>query len=163
MRTLTTKGIHMKYVTLILIFMCAFANAHIHGDWATIHRVGLDDHHIIHVASVMSTNRRATLTVDCTDNMTFHEFGRHDNDTEDSMLYVAFDSDSRYMATDYHKLYGYRSKNMSSMPYDTRESFDTRTSITFEVRHSDSTIGVYVFSLRGFTEAHAQLTELCNQ
>ncbi|CAM0053654.1 hypothetical protein VPHF86_0185 [Vibrio phage F86] len=152
----------MRYVTLMLIFMCAFANAHVHDDWATIHRVGLSDHDIIHVASVMSTNRQATLTVDCTDNMTFHEFRRYDNEHE-SLLYVAFDSDDRYLATDYHESFGHRTKNLDSMSVESRQSFDTRTSITFEVQRSDSTLGIYVFSLRGFTEAHEQLMELCNQ
>ncbi len=153
----------MKIALLLttVALMPLFANAHIHDDWVTVHRVDVRTHELIHTASTSSTNHLAVLTIDCNKSVTLYE-------TRDYL--TAASPDDVWYSIDgkpYTRISNEQLQHQASVTtfVGNVKAIDTlKSGNKLEYVVENRVQGVkysYHFSLKGMSQAYEALGELC--
>ncbi len=153
----------MKITSLALLFACISANAHIHGDWATVHQVDFDTHDIVHTASAHSQNRLAGLVINCDRTIALYEYKTYLRDIDITRVRYSIDGSDYNDVQNHYVKQGYRSMHVDDISNDVYDQLARGEHITFLIKSENGERDVYTFGLNGMNEAFDTLMELCNQ
>jgi len=151
----------MKKILAILLLMTSTSSAaHIHEDWATVHRIHPETHETIHTASTNSIDHRAILTIDCDSNMSLYELQASLKGNGVTSLYYSIDYSKFKPVNDFYEKRGYRSTFVHNVKDEDYGDLSELRTLAVRVE-SDYSIEMYSFSLKGLDEAYSTLMELC--
>ncbi|ALP47125.1 hypothetical protein phiGrn1_0271 [Vibrio phage phi-Grn1] len=151
----------MKFALLSLAIMPLIANAHVHDDWMTVHRVDVRTHEAIHTASTNSVNRLAVLTIDCDKAITLYETRAYLTAAKPDEIWYSLDGNP-YVRVESNQL----QQQSSVTTYlgnsdDVIDTLKTGNMLEYVVNNGHGVSYSYHFSLHGMNDAYDALGELC--
>ncbi|AGN30207.1 hypothetical protein VPFG_00207 [Vibrio phage nt-1] len=154
----------MKFASILITLATTIpliANAHIHQDWMTVHRVDVRTHEIIHTASTNSLNRLAVLTIDCGKSITLFETRKYANSPINGEVWYSLDEKPLvYVSKDLI----HRDANVTTYVGNVDDAINNlknASTLKYVLSTGDGVSYSYNFSLEGIYEAYSALGELC--
>lgn len=153
----------MKIALLLLTvaLLPQIANAHVHDDWMTVHRVDVRTHELIHTASTTSTNHLAVLTIDCDKSVTLYEARDYLIASNPDDVWYSIDGNP-YVRIKNDQLNHQASVTTFVGSIKAIETLKTGNELEYVVNNNVRGVKYsYHFSLNGMNDAYEALGELC--
>ncbi|AUR85901.1 hypothetical protein NVP1081O_166 [Vibrio phage 1.081.O._10N.286.52.C2] len=152
----------MKTLLFLALLICsATATAHLHEDWATVHRVNAKTHELIHTASTSSSNRLAVLTLSCDKTLTMHETRTHSQTQQVETFWYSVDGEFYKKIPNEKTLNEYSTIRIQSNSDKVVANLEDGRDLRVLVRGLNDGEHSYTFSLRGMNDAYHTLGLLC--